>query len=439
MKNNKYYLIGIKGSGMSTLAMILKDLGNDVIGYDDSRLFKFTQFGLDERNINIYYETPQELSDEHIVIYSGSFKETHPEIKKIKKRNLKIKPYQEMLGDLSKSFKTISIAGTHGKTTTSLMLTQILEQKGPLSYFIGDGTGKATKENDLFILESCEFKKNFLSYTPTDVIVTNLELDHTETYPTLKDLINTFNIFVEPIQNHLVLNGDQKTIRSLKTKTKPIYFGLKENNDVYATNIVKKHNVMSFDVYWDKEFFANFTVNFFGEYMILNALAAITMAKLKGASIKDIKNGLKNFKGAKRRFNEYSYNDIIIVDDYAHHPTEIEVTIKAAKMKYPTKKIVAVFLPNTYSRIKEFKKEFIKSLKLADKTYVMAVESDRETSDEFPGISSDMIINEIQDAELISVEETSKLMIHQDSVVLFMSCTNIAPIINEYKKLLEAK
>lgn len=435
----KYYLIGIKGAGMSTLASILHDLGNKVIGYDDNKHYKFTEAGLDARGIEIFYDQTAPLTKNTIVIYSGSFKETHREIVRAREMGLKNKPYNEMLGDLSKQFKTISVAGTHGKTTTSLMITEVLENTIGANYFIGDGTGLGKPENDTFVLESCEFRKNFLAYSPTDVLITNLELDHTETYNNIDELIETFNQFLKNINNQVILNGDDENVRKLKTNVKPIYFGLNKNNDIYADNITKKDNKLYFDVYIDNEYFENFEISFFGNYMVLNALAAITVAYLKGVPKELIKKHLSEFRGAKRRFNEYFYNDIVVVDDYAHHPTAIKVTIDAAKMKYPEKEIVAVFLPNTYSRVKDFKADFISSFKKADKVYMMDILSDREQEEDYPGITSDLITNAVLNAESIGVETVNKLMKHHDAVVLFMSCTNISEIEDEYKKLLETR
>ena len=154
----KYYCIGIKGSGMSTLAQILYDLGNEVIGYDDVKDYKFTQEGIDKRNIKIYYDSNHELDKDIIVTYSKAFSEDHKEIKRVKELGLQMKEYNELLGDLSKMFETIAVSGTHGKTTTSTMIAHILKDTTGCNYFIGDGSGYASKENNNFILESCEFK-----------------------------------------------------------------------------------------------------------------------------------------------------------------------------------------------------------------------------------------------------------------------------------------
>ena len=162
----KYYCIGIKGSGMATLAEILFDLGNEVSGYDDYKPYKFTQEGIDKRGITIYYDSNHDIDKDTIVTYSKAFSTDHPEIKRVEALGLKIVPYNELLGKLSSEFKTIGVSGTHGKTTTSTMISHVLGETIGCNYFIGDGSGFANRKNKLFTLESCEYKQPFLSYSP---------------------------------------------------------------------------------------------------------------------------------------------------------------------------------------------------------------------------------------------------------------------------------
>ena len=164
----KYYCIGIKGTGMSTLAQILSDLGNEVSGYDDATEYKFTQKGLDERNIKIYYDNTHDIPKDTIVTYSVAFKEDHKELKRVKELGLTIKKYNEIVGDITKMFNTISVAGTHGKTSTSSMIRHILEDSIGCSYFVGAGDGRINPNSDIFVIESDEFNKHLLTYYPTN-------------------------------------------------------------------------------------------------------------------------------------------------------------------------------------------------------------------------------------------------------------------------------
>ena len=170
----KYYCIGIKGSGMSTLAQILYDLGNEVSGYDDTIEEKYTEAGLKKRNIPIYHEA-HPLDKDTIVTYSAAFREDHKEIQRVKELGLTIRPYNELLGDLTEMFETTCVCGTHGKTTTSLLISHILTNTLGCNYFVGDGSGYASGDNRLFVIESCEYKRHFLNYTPYYLIITKLK------------------------------------------------------------------------------------------------------------------------------------------------------------------------------------------------------------------------------------------------------------------------
>ena len=168
----KYYCIGIKGTGMSTLAQILFDLGNDVSGYDDNSEYKFTQKGLDERGIEIFYDTNHEIDSDTIVTYSVAFSENHPEMQRVKKLGLKIVKYNEIMGEVIDKFKSIGVSGTHGKTTTSSLIRHILEDYIGCNYFIGAGDGYVSPDNEYFVVESDEFNRHFTAYHPKYAVIT---------------------------------------------------------------------------------------------------------------------------------------------------------------------------------------------------------------------------------------------------------------------------
>lgn len=432
----KYYCIGIKGAGMSTLANILHDLGNEVTGYDDSKHYKFTEEGLNKRKIKIYYE-PHEIDKDTIVTYSKAFSNDHPEIQRVKNLGLKIMDYNQVVGEVTRMFETVGVCGTHGKTTTSLLISHIINNVMGCSYFVGDGTGHANKNDKIFVIESDEYNKHFLAYHPHIALITNIELDHTECYPGgLPEIKETFKIFGDK-SKLIVACGDDKNIRDIKFDKETIYYGFNEENNVQAKNVSLTKEGSKFDVFINNELYGHFEIPLFGKHMILNALSAIIVCNHYGISKEDILKHMKTFKGAKRRFKERIYNDIVVIDDYAHHPTEIKVTLEAARQKYPHKKIVAIHLPNTYSRTEALLNDFIDALKIADKTYVMDIYSDREQQDDYPGVSSDQIIKEIPNAEKVSVETVEKLLKYKDAVMCFMSCGNIYIILEKYEELLK--
>lgn len=431
----KYYCIGIKGSGMATLAEILFDLGHEVSGYDDYKEHKFTQEGLDKRGIKIYYDSTHDIPKDTIVTYSKAFSADHPEIKRVKSLGLKIIAYNELLGKLSSEFKTIGVSGTHGKTTTSTMISHVLGETKGCNYFIGDGSGFADRKNELFTLESCEFNRHFLAYHPYYAIVTNIELEHTECYKDIDEIIKTFEEFANKA-HYVIACGDDKNVRKMNLKNDVTYYGFDDCNDVVCKNVTLDENGSKFDVYIKGELYGHFDIPLFGNHMILNALACITVCNMEGVDTEKIHSLLHTFKNAKRRFKEKKFGSVVTIDDYAHHPTEIKVTIESARQKYPNKEIVAVFLPNTYSRTKALMSDFISALKTADKAYVMDIHCDRERKEDYPGVSSDEIIKNVPNAEKISLDTVDKLLKHKNAAICFMSCTNIYELLDKYEALL---
>ena len=434
-----YYLIGIKGSGMSTLANLLFDLGNSVIGYDDSTGYKFTMEGLNKRNIPIHYgEDYPKLDKDTIVCYTAAINENHHEVKRVKDLGYRIIAYKDLMGELSRKFETICVCGTHGKTTTSLMISEIFEQTLGCSYFVGDGSGKGNKKSNIFIMESCEYNKHFLAYCPFNTVLTNIELDHTETYPTIEEMIKTFQEFVNKTKNYCIICRDDENSMKLKV-TKPLYYGFSDKSDLVIKKRIVENNKTKFDIYYKNEFFDHYEVNLFGNHMILDAAASILISIVYDIPKQVIKEVLENFKPAKRRFNETIIGSNVIIDDYAHHPTEIRVTYDSAKQKYPDKKIVAIFMPNTYSRTEALFDDFVNSLKLYDKVYITEINCDRERKEDYPNISSSRLVEKISNSEIIDIDSISKLKEYDNTVFCFMSCAYISPLIDKTKEILNDK
>lgn len=429
----KYYCIGIKGTGMSTLAQILFDLGNEVSGYDDAVGHKFTQDGLEERGIPIYYDQNHEIDKDTIVTYSVAFKEDHPEIQRVKNLGLQIKKYNEIMGNVIDMFKSIGVSGTHGKTSTSSMIKHILSNTIGCNYFIGAGDGYASSENEYFVVESDEFNRHFTAYHPKYSIITNIEAEHLECYKDIDDIRDTFELFANQTSKFVIANGDNMEVKKINYNTRVIFYGFEFNNDVVIKNLKLEKNGSIFDLYIKEELYGSFEVPLFGKHMVSNACAAIIMCKQIGIEKEDIYNLLKTFKNAERRFAIEKIGKTIIIDDYAHHPTEIKATLEAAKQKYPDKRLIAIFKPNTYSRTKDFADEFAESLQLADKTYLTEIDSNREKQEEYPGVTSQIILNKINNAELISEETINKLDNVEESVICVMSCAYVENLINSIK------
>ena len=433
----KYYCIGIKGTGMSTLAQILSDIGNEVSGYDDARGHKFTQVGLEERNIPIYYEHDHEIDKDTIVTYSVAFSEDHPEMRRVREMGLTVKKYAEIMGDVINMFESIGVSGTHGKTTTSSMLRHLLENTLGCNYFIGAGDGYASLDNKYFVVESDEFNRHFKYYHPAYSIITNIEAEHLECYKDIDDIRDTFEIFANQTKKLVVANGDNEQVRKINYKTPVKFYGFDESNDVVIKNMQLLESGSVFDLYIEGELFGHFDLPLYGEHMVMNAAAAITVVKEIGLGADVIAKLLKTFKNAKRRFAEEKVGNAVIIDDYAHHPTEIKVTLNAVRQKYPNRRLVVVFKPNTYSRTKDFTEEFIDAFNVADMTYLTEIDCNRERQEDYPGVTSHIIIDKLNNGDIISDDTISKLSDEKDSVVCFMGCAYVDSLIEGFKRLMK--
>lgn len=432
-----YYLIGIKGTGMSALAQILFDLGYEVMGSDKPDHF-FTEKPLIERGIKILPFNKDNIKEDMFIVQGNAFSDTHEEVVRAKELNLKIYTYQEMVGKLTKMFNTITVAGCHGKTTTSAMLSHVLNNIVGANYLIGDGSGYAIKENNYFVLEACEYKRHFLSYTPQYAIITNIELDHIDYYKDIDDYIDAFREYANNAEKMVIACGDDQYTHMLEPK-KPIFFyGLNEDNDIVARDVNYTNEGTSFDVYVEDNYYGHFDLPLFGKHMLLNSLAVIGVCYYERLDAKEVSKNLKTFKGAKRRFKEKVIGDIVTIDDYAHHPTEVKVTIKGARQKYPDKEIVAILKTHTLSRTKEMANEFAEALKLADKAYIMDVGVDREEVG-YDDVTYKIIQEKVPGCEYMSLALVDKLLKHKNAVMIFMSSKDIYVLQEKYEKLLEGE
>ena len=431
-----YHFIGIKGSGMSALAQILHNLGYEVQGSDKSDHF-FTEQGLNELGIKVLPFDENNIKEGMKIIKGAAFDETNPEVKKAMELDLNIYSYSDMVGSLTKKFKTICVAGCHGKTTTTSMLAHVLNNTKGANYLIGDGTGFSNKENELFVLESCEYKRHFLAYTPYYTIITNIDYDHVDYYKDISDVLDAYTEFANKTEKMVIACGDDRYTRFLDLNKPIFYYGLDDDNDIIAKNVTYKEEGISFEVEVEDNYYGFFDLPIYGKHMLLDALAVIAVCYYERLEAKEVSKLLKTFKGAKRRFTETIVKDTILVDDYAHHPNEVKATIKAAKQKYPDKKIVAVFEPHTFTRTKEFADDLANILNQVDYTYIMDIHPSREKQEDYPDVTSKIIIDKLNNGEHLDINEANKLLKHKGSVILFMSPNDISVLENDLKKLIE--
>lgn len=440
MNQNKiFYFIGIKGTGMGSLALLMHNVGYKVLG-SDTNDYIFVQDHLEAAKIKILPFNSDNLTDsmvDNTVIVAGNaFNDDNVEISKAKKLNFNVKSYHEMLGYFMNFYKTsIGIAGSHGKTSTTGLLAHIFSKIVRTDYLIGDGTGIGNKHPDYFVFEADEYRRHFMAYHPDYLIITNIDFDHPDYYKNLKDSIQAFEDVSKQAKKGIIAWGEDHNIRKINTDIPIYYYGLEPDNDFQAVNIKKKTSGLSFEVLHKGDPIGEFSVPLFGDHNILNALAVISASYLNKLDLNLVRQNLLTYQGVQRRFAEEKVGNNILIDDYAHHPQEIKSTLDAVRQKYPNKELIAIFQPHTFSRMISFMDEFANSLKLADKVILTDIfESAREKDN--GQISSKDLANKIgNDVDIISETYLDPLMQYKDAVLLFMGAGDIHKYEKIYKKI----
>ncbi|WP_044894475.1 UDP-N-acetylmuramate--L-alanine ligase [Bacillus alveayuensis] len=426
-----YHFVGIKGTGMSSLAQILHDMKYKVQGSDiEKRLF--TQQALEERGIPIFPFSKDNIKPGFTVIAGNAFPDTHEEIQAAYELGVPVIRYHRFLGEFLKKFTSIAVTGTHGKTSTTGLLAHVMQGAHPTAYLIGDGTGKGMEDSEYFVFEACEYRRHFLSYFPDYAIMTNIDFDHPDYFANIEDVFQAFQEMALQVQKGIIACGDDDYLQKIQAKVPVLFYGFGEDNDFQARNVVKTTEGTSFDVFVRNTFFASFEIPQHGNHNVLNALAVIALCHYEGIDVEIIQERLKTFQGVKRRFSEKRLGNQILIDDYAHHPTEILATINAAKQKYPNREIVAIFQPHTYTRTQAFLNEFAASLQKADQVYLCDIfGSAREHNGK---LSIQDLQAKIPNARLIQEDDTSVLKQHSDAVLLFMGAGDIQKFQEAYEQ-----
>lgn len=429
-----YHFIGIKGAGMSALAVILKQLGYEVKGSDVSKHF-FTEEELIKNNIPMTDYNKDNIYEGLTIIKGASITDDNVELIRARELNLEIITYEEMLGKLTRKFKSICIAGCHGKTTTTAMMSLVLNKIKGANYLIGDGTGYASMDNDYFILESCEYRRHFLNYLPYYAVILNIDLDHVDYFKDINDVILAYQQFASNCTNTVVACGDDENVHKMKLDKKIIYFGLNKDNNVYADNIVFDKNGTSFDVYANEKLYGHFALPIFASHQLLDSLAVITICYLENIESNLVQKYFKDFSGAKRRFTETIVGNNVIIDDYAHHPNEVKSTINAIHQKYPDKKVIAIFQPHTFTRTKEFASDLAKVFSEVDEAYIMDIHPAREKQEDYPNVTKDIIINKLTNGHALTISDANILNVYDNAVFIFMSPNDISKLEDDLIKL----
>ncbi|HJV17215.1 MAG TPA: UDP-N-acetylmuramate--L-alanine ligase [Bacillales bacterium] len=429
-----YHFVGIKGSGMSALAQVLHDMKYEVQGSDVEKRF-FTQQALEQAGIRILPFQKENIQPGMTIIAGNAFPDTHEEIQEAMKLGLPIVRYHRFLGDFLQNFTSVAITGAHGKTSTTGLLAHVMKGAKPTSFLIGDGTGKGEEGSKYFVFEACEYRRHFLSYFPDYTIMTNIDFDHPDYFASIDDVFSAFQEMAWQAKKGIFACGDDEQLQKIQAKVPVLFYGFGEENDYQAKNLVKSTNGTTFDVFIRNTFYHTFSIPTFGDHNVLNSLAVIALCHYEEINIEAVKDQLNTFQGVKRRFTEKSKGTQILIDDYAHHPTEIKATIEAARQKYPHNEIVAVFQPHTFSRTQAFLDEFANSLNLADKVYLCEIfGSARENHGK---LSIKDLQEKIPGSEILSEENTMILKKHENAIVIFMGAGDIQKFQEAYEKQYE--
>ena len=439
------YFSGINGIGMSGLAKILVKEGYNVAGSDLERK-NITQ-EMEDMGIKIYIgQTEENVKDKGIdlFVYSTAIRETNPEYMYIVKNGIKKIKRGQLLAQLMNRFEGIAIAGTHGKTTTSSMMSVTFLEKDPTIVVGGIipeiQSNSKIGNSEYFIAEADESDNSFLYIKPKYSVVTNMEPDHLEHHGTYENIKKSFEKFIDSTEKLAILCKDCEDMSTLNLHNKNIiwYSVKREDVHIFATNIIVKNGCTHYEVIKNGKNLGEFTLCIPGEHNVANSLPVIYLADELGCNIEIVKERLAKFKGANRRYQVIYDKDLRIIDDYAHHPTEIKVTIEAAKANEKGD-VTVIFQPHRYSRTKFFFDDFIKSLKKADELILMPIYSAGE--DNTYGVSSEELAEKIGNGVKVYTEEEIQDLVksHENSnrSYVFMGAGSVSKLAHQIKSTLK--
>ncbi len=386
------YFLGIGGIGMSALAKYFIQSGKNVMGYDkvETDLTK----ELIAMGAQIHYEDKASLFPANIdlVVYTPAIPKDSVLWNHIQQSGIPIMKRSETLGLITKDKFTIAVAGSHGKTSVSSMISYVLQQCGiECSAFLGGisvnfGSNYVFGTEDIVVVEADEFDRSFLQLQPNLIVITSIDTDHLDIYGTKENIYKAFQEFVDKLDKNGILVINEKAAEFIQTDAEKIIYGF-DNEEFNATNVEVKEGFGMFDINEEEQ---KYKLHFNGRHNIENALATVVVATLMDAEEQEIAKALSGFKGIKRRF-EYLYEgkNAILIDDYAHHPTEIAAILQSVKEIYPFKKVTAIFQPHLFSRTKDLHLDFAAALDMADEVILLPIYPARELP--IAGVSSALI------------------------------------------------
>ncbi len=464
MRNSKYiYFVGIGGIGMSAIARYFNALCKSVSGYD------LTETSLTQNLVNegilVHYEDsidfiPKEIKenkDKVLIIYTPAVPSKNAELSYFRKNDFRILKRAEALGLISKTTENIAVAGTHGKTTVSTLISHILWLNNSLSVAFMGGISKnyssnlllskklsdtfKVSDNSYTVLEADEYDRSFLNFYPKISLVTSLDADHLDIYGNKNELVATFEKFVSQTKKEGSIIINNKVKLNLPKGIKKYTYSLSDKTDFFAENIRLIDGFYLIDLQTPTYKLENIKIGIPGLINVENSIAAASIAYLSGVSKEIIKQGLETYKGVKRRFDiQISNNELVYIDDYAHHPEEILALVSSVRKMYPDKKITGIFQPHLFSRTQDFASEFAESLSLLDELILMDIYPARELPIE--GVTSKIILDKvsIENKILCKKDDVINILKNRElEVLLTIGAGNIDTLVGEINKLFDKK
>ncbi|MGC8941550.1 MAG: UDP-N-acetylmuramate--L-alanine ligase [Sulfurihydrogenibium sp.] len=435
---------------MNGIAELLLNQGYTISGSDLKE--SYTTQRLRELGAKIYIgHSEDNVKDVDVVVYSSAVKPDNPELKKAKELGIPTIPRGEMLAELMRFKYGIAIAGSHGKTTTTSMVGTVLGKTGFDPTVVVGGKLEAYGSNaklgrgEFLVAESDESDGSFLKLTPTIVSINNIDLEHLGFYKDLEDIKRAFTEFANkvPFYGAVAVNIDDENVRSIvpKIERKVIKFGLSEEAEIRGKNLQVIDGRYKFTV----EGFGDIHLSVPGIHNVYNALATIAICQELGVPFCVIKESLETFQNAKRRFEIKYKDDVLVIDDYAHHPTEIKATLSAARDMYPDRRIVTVFQPHRYSRVHSLFNEFVNSFDIPDIVIITDIYSAGENP--IDGVSGESLTEKIREKrnnvffvkDIEEAESLVKSILKSGDVVLTLGAGNITVLSDNLSKYLKER
>ncbi len=426
---------------MSALARYFKNNGKNIAGYD--RVSTEITSSLQDLGIEIHFEDNIELISKDlknkkntIVIYTPAIPKNHKELNYFRDNDFIIMKRSEVLGEITKNSICLAVAGTHGKTTTSTILGHILKEAGVNATSFLGGISENYNSNlimggeDITVVEADEFDRSFLNLSPNIACILSTDADHLDIYEDHLNLEKSFKKFSEIVSDKLFV---KKGI-----SIDGLSFGVEEKADFNAYNIRIKNGNYTFDVKTPDEIIRDIKINLPGRHNILNSVAALSMARGLGVSSDKIVDALKSFKGIQRRFSyKINTDNLVMIDDYAHHPTEIDAVINSVREMYPNNEVLGIFQPHLFSRTKDFVDEFAKSLSKFDEIILLPIYPARELP--ISGVNSEWLLNKIDvENKRISQKENlvENILDSNAQIILMMGAGDIGELVENVKESL---